>query len=176
MKYFRYELNFFIIALISNIIKAQSQLKFKYPTSITLSNKNIFVIEENGIFICSQDFTTIREDTCDEKRVELHAHTKMSDMDGVTDVGALVKRAIKWGHKAVAITDHGVVQAFPDAEHAIEGDFKVIYGLEAYLVDDLKEIVSNSDNRNIKDKYVVFDIETTGFSPVKDMIIEIGFF
>ncbi|MBR1391996.1 MAG: PolC-type DNA polymerase III [Lachnospiraceae bacterium] len=111
-----------------------------------------------------------------KKRVELHCHTKMSDMDGVTDVGALIKRAHEWGHRAIAITDHGNVQAFPVANHALpdDPDFKVIYGVEAYLVDDLKEIVENSKNQKLSDSYVVFDIETTGFSPHVNKIIEIG--
>ena len=122
------------------------------------------------------DFTTIRMDNSPLKRVELHCHTKMSDMDGVTDVGDLVKRAYKWGHKALAITDHGNVQAFPIANHALpdDPDFKIIYGVEAYLVDDLKDIVENSKNQSLQDTYVVFDIETTGFSPLVNKIIEIG--
>ena len=121
-----------------------------------------------------QDFSTSRMDDCEEKRVELHAHTKMSDMDGLTDTKALVTTAQKWGHKAVAITDHGVVQAFPDAAHAKDKDFKVIYGMEAYLVDDIQDIAINTKGQSLDDTYVVFDIETTGFGPVKDKIIEIG--
>lgn len=122
------------------------------------------------------DFTEVRQDTSPVKRVELHAHTLMSDMDAVVDVKTLIKRAISWGHNAIAITDHGVVQAFPDANHAIENvdNFKVIYGVEAYLVDDLKDIVENSKGQSLMDSYVVFDIETTGFGPVNDRIIEIG--
>ena len=111
------------------------------------------------------DFTTIRMDNSVEKRVELHCHTKMSDMDGVTDVKDIVKRAMKWGHKAIAITDHGDVQAFPEANHAVADGFKVIYGVEAYLVDDTKDIVFNSFNQIIECDCVVFDLETTGFSP-----------
>ena len=124
----------------------------------------------------SSDFTTERVDNSAEKRVELHCHTKMSDMDGVSDVKDIVKRAKKWGHKAIAITDHGDVQAFPDANHAIspDDDFKVIYGVEAYLVDDLKGIVTHSKNQSLKSDYVVFDLETTGFSPESNRIIEIG--
>ena len=118
------------------------------------------------------DFTTVRMDNSAEKRVELHCHTKMSDMDGVSDVKDIVKRAMKWGHKAIAITDHGDVQAFPDANHAIDDTFKVIYGVEAYLVDDTKDIVENSHNQSIDDNYVVFDIETTGFSSEVNKIIE----
>ena len=124
----------------------------------------------------SSDFTTSRMDNSAEKRVELHCHTKMSDMDGVSDVKDIVKCAMKWGHKAIAITDHGDVQAFPDANHAVPGDadFKVIYGVEAYLVDDIKGIVTDSRGQSLQEDYVVFDLETTGFSPESNRIIEIG--
>ena len=128
-----------------------------------------------GIKKCA-DFTTVRMDTSVEKRVELHCHTKMSDMDGVSDVKDIVRRAMKWGHKAIAITDHGDVQAFPDANHTVpsDSDFKVIYGVEAYLVDDLKGLVTDSRNQDLDADYVVFDLETTGFSPETNRIIEIG--
>ena len=103
----------------------------------------------------------------------------MSDMDGVSEVKDLVKRAHDWGHKAIAITDHGVVQAFPDANHYIEtldkdDPFKVIYGVEGYLVDDLTDVAVGEKGQTLDDVYVVFDLETTGFSPIKDKIIEIG--
>ncbi|TCL56523.1 DNA polymerase-3 subunit alpha (Gram-positive type) [Kineothrix alysoides] len=141
------------------------------------------------------DFTSSRSDNSARKRVELHCHTKMSDMDGVSEAKDIVKRAYKWGHPAIAITDHGVVQSFPDANHVWEdlwkaekgkrkeaGDknpdkqdfFKVIYGMEAYLVDDLKEIVTGDKGQDFDSTFVVFDIETTGFSPVHNRIIEIG--
>ena len=122
------------------------------------------------------DFTTSRMDNSTRKRVELHCHTKMSDMDGVTDVKDIIKRAKKWGHKAIAITDHGCVQSFPDANHALDhdDDFKVIYGVEGYLVDDLKKIVTNDKGQSLQESYVVFDIETTGLSPINNRIIEIG--
>ncbi|MDE6926359.1 MAG: PHP domain-containing protein, partial [Acetatifactor sp.] len=141
------------------------------------------------------DFTTTRMDTAPHKRVELHCHTKMSDMDGVSEAKAIVKRAFKWGHRAIAITDHGVVQSFTDANHVWDdlwkeekkkreqaGDahpdkqdfFKVIYGVEAYLVDDLREIVTGDKGQSLDESFVVFDIETTGFSPVNNRIIEIG--
>ena len=128
-----------------------------------------------GIKKCA-DFTTVRMDTSVEKRIELHCHTKMSDMDGVSDVKDIVKRAMKWGHKAIAITDHGDVQAFPDANHTVpsDSDFKVIYGVEAYLVDDLKGMVTDSQNQDLDADYVVFDLETTGFSPETNRIIESG--
>nr|MCR4727277.1 PolC-type DNA polymerase III [Lachnospiraceae bacterium] len=146
-----------------------------------------------GIMV-SKDFREKRLDTAPEKRVELHCHTKMSDMDGVSEVSDIVSRAYSWGHRAIAITDHGVVQSFPDANHTWEkfwkkekakkeeaGEtpdkqkfFKVIYGVEGYLVDDLSQTVTDSKNQSIDDVYVVFDIETTGFSSVKNKIIEIG--
>ena len=119
-----------------------------------------------------------------EKRVELHCHTKMSDMDGVSSAKDLIKRAIAWGHKALAITDHGLVQGFPEAFHALRDiekkykwepfDFKIIYGVEAYLVDDIKNIVTNSKGQSLDKSYVVFDLETTGFSAINNRIIEIG--
>ena len=122
------------------------------------------------------DFREKRVATYPEKRVELHCHTKMSDMDGVSEVSAILKRAKEWGHPALAITDHGAVQAFPDANHTISrnDDFKVIYGMEAYLVDDLKEIAVNTQGQSVHDSFVVFDLETTGFSCVQNQIIEIG--
>ncbi len=122
------------------------------------------------------DFTVVRKDESPVKRVELHAHTLMSDMDAVVDVKNLIKRAMSWGHKAIAITDHGVVQSFPEANHAVprDSEFKVIYGVEAYLVDDLKDIVEHSKGQGLNDSFVVFDIETTGFGPIHDQIIEIG--
>ncbi|WP_124067486.1 PolC-type DNA polymerase III [Clostridium sp. E02] len=124
----------------------------------------------------SEDFTGKRSDNSLEKRVELHCHTKMSDMDGVSEVKDIVKRAKKWGMPAIAITDHGCVQSFPDANHALEkgDDFKLIYGVEGYLVDDQKELVKNSKNQNFTNSFVVFDLETTGFSSTKNKIIEIG--
>ena len=121
------------------------------------------------------DFTEKRMDLSPVKRVELHAHTTMSDMDSVADCKKMLKTAMSWGHKAMAITDHGVVQAFTDANHCVEGtDFKPIYGVEGYLVDDLKPIVFDSENQDLDSRFIVFDIETTGFSAVNDRIIEIG--
>ena len=122
------------------------------------------------------DFTTKREDHSPKKRVELHAHTLMSDMDAVVDVKTMIKRAKSWGHKAIAITDHGVVQSFTEAAHCLDkdDDFKIIYGMEGYLVDDVKDIVENDKGQSLDDACVVFDIETTGFSATRDRIIEIG--
>lgn len=150
-------------------------LKVKGVTTIDRFDSELTIASVVGIKKIG-DFTVSREDNALEKRVELHCHTKMSDMDGVSDVKDIIKRAMKWGHKAIAITDHGVVQAFPDANHAVphDSDFKVIYGVEAYLVDDLKEIVEHSKNQDLHGRFVVFDLETTGFSPEKNRIIEIG--
>ncbi len=124
-----------------------------------------------------QDNRTTRKDYSVRKRVELHCHTKKSDMDGVSDAADIMKLADKWGMKALAITDHGVVQAFTDAFHAVDKvspDFQLIYGTEGYLVDDLKKIVNNDRGQTLNDTFVVFDLETTGISAIKDKIIEIG--
>ncbi|MDO5294346.1 MAG: PolC-type DNA polymerase III [bacterium] len=122
------------------------------------------------------DFTVKRKDEAPEKRVELHCHTVMSDMDAVTNVKPLIKRALEWGHPAIAITDHGVVQSFPEASHAISKDdpIKIIYGMEGYIVDDTKLIVENDKGQEIDSPCVVFDIETTGFDSSINHIIEIG--
>lgn len=131
------------------------------------------------------DFTEKRVDLAPVKRVELHCHTKMSDMDGITSAEDIVKGAVALGHKAVAITDHGVVHAFPEAFHTIrdlkskspekvpEG-FKIIYGMEGYVVDDLIDLVVNDKGQSFDDTFVVFDLETTGFNSIHDRIIEIG--
>ena len=116
-----------------------------------------------------------RMDGATEKRVELHCHTTMSAMDGTTPVGKIIERAAKWGHPAIAITDHGVVQAFPDAQIAAKKNkIKVLYGVEGYLVDDGIPLALNEKGQSLDDTYVVFDLETTGFSPKNDKIIEIG--
>jgi len=156
-------------------LKAGAFVKVKGVTVNDTFDRELTIATVIGLKKIS-DFTTIRMDNSVKKRVELHCHTKMSDMDGVTDVKDIIKRAKKWGHKAIAITDHGCVQSFPDANHALDKDdtFKVIYGVEGYLVDDLKEIVTDGKGQSLDEKYVVFDIETTGFSPVTNRIIEIG--
>ena len=159
-------------------IKKGAFLKIKGVTTIDKFDGELTIGSVTGIRKIS-DFTESRMDTAPEKRVELHCHTKMSDMDGVSEVVDILKRAHEWGHKAIAITDHGVVQAFPIANHFIEGldkddPFKVIYGVEGYLVDDLQDVAVNEKGQSLNGTYVVFDLETTGFSSIKDKIIEIG--
>ena len=116
------------------------------------------------------------KDLAETKRVELHLHTKMSSMDGMSSATDLISRAAKWGHKAIAITDHGVVQAFPEAmEAAKKHGIKVIYGVEGYLVNDENKLVDvGNELYSLDDEFVVFDIETTGLSNVNDRITEIG--
>ncbi len=119
----------------------------------------------------------VREDLAEVKRVELHMHTQMSQMDAMTSATDLIKRAMKWGWKSIAITDHGVVQAFPEA-HKLLGvdnpDMKIIYGVEAYLVPNGTPIVTNDKGQDIDTTYCVLDLETTGFSPKTEKITEVG--
>jgi len=112
-----------------------------------------------------------------EKRVELHLHTRMSAMDATTDAAAAVKRAISWGHSAIAITDHGVLSAFPDAWHAGDGKIKIIYGVEAYFQNDVDERVAvhgPCGTWRLDGEFIAFDLETTGLNKKQDRIIEIG--
>ena len=179
---------------ITSVMKEGAFVKLKGMTAVDKFDRELTIGSLAGIKKIP-DFTTSREDRSVRKRVELHCHTKMSDMDGVSEAKDIVKRAYKWGHPAIAITDHGVVQSFPDANHVWEdlwkaeknrckeagepepdkqGFFKVIYGVEAYLVDDLHEIATNEKGQDFGADFVVFDIETTGFSPTNNRIIEIG--
>ena len=116
-----------------------------------------------------------RVDTSDKKRVELHAHTQMSSMDALCNTKKLVKQAATWGHKAIAITDHGVVQAFPEAMDAGKANgIKILYGVEGYLVEDNAPIIRDANDKDLSQTFVVFDLETTGFSNKNDKITEIG--
>ena len=163
-------------------VKKGAFLKLKGVTVIDRYDSELTIGSVSGIKKIA-NFAVTRMDTSPVKRIELHCHTKMSDMDGVTDAKALVKRAYEWGHPAIAITDHGVVQAFPEANHCFDAyggcvpkdsDFKVLYGMEAYLVDDTKGIVHEPKGQRLDGDFVVFDIETTGFSSLAHQIIEIG--
>ena len=138
----------------------------RYEREITIIPKDISRVQ------CIQ-----RTDDAPVKRVELHAHTNMSAMDALCDAGKLVKQAAKWGHRAIAITDHGVVQAFPDAAAAAKsagGDFKVLYGVEGYLVNDMVQIVTGDHTQPLDGEYIVFDVETTGLSAATERLTEIG--
>ena len=158
-------------------IKKKNFIKVKGIAALDRYDQEISIANVSGIRK-SYDNREVRNDLALNKRVELHCHTKMSDMDGVSSVSDIMRQAIRWGHKALAITDHGVVQAFTEAYHTLKDiqgdykkkgeklDFKLIYGVEAYLVDDTKQIVTNPKGQQFTDTYVVFDLETTGFSAV----------
>ena len=134
----------------------------RYDGDLTLEPVNIVTVERE-----------VRNDTAQEKRVELHLHTKMSALDAVTDTVEVIQRAAEWGHQAIAITDHGVVHSFPDAMYAANDKIKVIYGVEGYYINDVQAAVTG-DLGALDSETVIFDIETTGLSPSEDAIIEIG--
>ena len=117
-----------------------------------------------------------REDTAPEKRVELHLHTKMSNMDALTDTKSVIQTAIRWGHPAIAITDHGVAQSFPDAWRAAGDKIKILYGMEGYFVNNLDDriAVHGTQDAPLESEIVCFDIETTGLRVDRELITEIG--
>ena len=176
-------------------LKEQACVRVKGEPKYDTFDREIAIAFPIGIAKAEKRLSN-REDRAERKRAELHCHSKMSDMDAVAHVGDLVKQAYKWGMPGIAITDHGVVQALTDAAHVWEdlykkardaakeqGEpvpdrqdfFKVIGGMECYLVDDTKTAVTNSEGQSLSDSaYVVFDLETTGFSPHKNNIIEFG--
>ncbi len=137
----------------------------KYEHDVTISPRNIMLVKKMK-----------KQDTAQKKRVELHLHSSKSAMDGLASITNLINQAHDWGHPAVAITDHGVCQSFPDAMYLTDrwDDFKVIYGVEAYYVDDMVAAVKGSSQRDFKGEFIVFDLETTGLSPVNDRMTEIG--
>lgn len=162
-------------AIRSNI-KTGKFIKVKGIVLFDTYSKELSISSIRGIKP-GNDTRTLRMDNYEGmKRVELHAHTQMSELDSVMAVGDYVKTAKRWGHNAIAITDHGVVQSFPDADHALssDDDLKVLYGMEAYLVDDLIDTVINDKGQDFDGEFVVFDLETTGIGAKSNQIIEIG--
>ena len=162
---------------IEDILRKGNALKVCGQTSIDRFDSELTLGFIRGIK--KYEINNADEHVDDEeiKRVELHCHTKMSDFDGVSSAEDIIKEAQRLGMSAIAITDHGNVQNFTEAYHVVEklkSPFKVIYGMEAYVVDDVKSLVLNPGEYSLDDDYVVFDIETTGFSAKNDKIIEIG--
>ena len=141
----------------------------KYDREISIKPYDIMVVEKIP-----------KMDNAPQKRVELHCHSKMSSMDSVAEVSDIVNTAARWGHPAVAITDHGVVQAYPDAVMALDSvrskgsNLKLIYGVEDYFVNDCEEAVHGEDNRPLDGEFIVFDVETTGLSSATERLTEIG--
>ena len=141
----------------------------RYENDLVITPRNVMTVEQ-----------VTRMDKAPEKRVELHLHTNMSAMDGVSSAEALIKRAEKWGHSAVAVTDHGVVQAFPEAMNTLDAirktnpDFKVIYGVEGYFVNDMVPALKGRAEGDFNREMIVFDVETTGLSNQTDRLTEIG--
>ncbi len=156
------------------------KLTLKKGTAILVSGKIEYDSYAHDFAINFADIIKVkripRMDNYPEKRVELHCHTNMSAMDAVTDPVTLIKRAASWGHQAMAITDHGCVQAFPDCMYNMPDNFKVIYGCEAYIVNDIdrSKILKKPDSRDLNGEVIVFDVETTGLSYSCDRLTSIG--
>ena len=173
-----------VMKIIDDVNNQERYESLKKGATILIRGEAVDDKYDREISIKPYDIMTVqrirRTDDAAEKRVELHCHTKMSAMDAVCDVGDVIKTAFSWGHKAIAITDHGVVQAYPDAMKAVDGirkgggDFKVIYGVEAYFVNDCVGAVNGSDDRPLSGSFVVFDVETTGLSAASERLTEIG--
>ncbi|EJP19976.1 DNA polymerase III, alpha subunit, Gram-positive type [Lachnoanaerobaculum sp. ICM7] len=159
-------------AVKANIVKG-NYIKVNGMALIDKFDSELTVSSIKGIKKCEKFEENIRMDNEPVKRVELHCHTKMSDFDGVSSASDIINQVKNWGMDAIAITDHGNIQGFTEASH-VKNPPKIIYGVEGYLVDDLKELVTNPSDKTLDDGFIVFDIETTGFSAKNDAITEIG--
>jgi DNA polymerase-3 subunit alpha (Gram-positive type) len=156
---------------IKSSIKEGACLKVRGEAQYDKFSKELTVLASDIINITKEE----KYDNAKEKRVELHLHTQMSALDAVTSAKDLIQRAAKWGHKAIAITDHGVVQAYPDAYYAgKKNNIKILYGVEAYLLDDNVPVAYNVKGQSLDGDFVAFDIETTGLNAYTEKITEIG--
>ncbi len=169
-----------IFAKTSDVDEVEKLSGLKKGTAILVSGKIDYDSYARDICIMPTSIIKVKRimkmDNYPEKRVELHCHTNMSAMDAVTDPVTLINRAAAWGHQAMAITDHGCVQAFPDCMYNMPKNFKVIYGCEAYVVNDIDRdlILKSPDDRNLNDEYIIFDVETTGLSFSNDRLTSIA--
>ena len=156
---------------IKSSIKEGACLKVRGEAQYDKFSKELTVLASDIINIPKEE----KCDNAKEKRVELHLHTQMSALDAVISAKDIIQRAAKWGHKAIAITDHGVVQAYPDAYYAgKKNNIKILYGVEAYLLDDNVPVAYNVKGQSLDGDFVVFDIETTGLNAYTEKITEIG--
>ncbi len=157
-------------------LKENPFIKIKGSISLDKFDNELSLVQIRGIEI-ARDFREVRIDDYDVKRVELHLHTAMSDQDGTIDVKRLINRAKLWGHSAMAITDNGNVQAFPEVAKFAKDDIKILYGMQGYLCDDIKPIANiktGDEAYRLDGEMVIFDLETTGLNASKESIIEIG--
>lgn len=173
------------LKIIELVKKAEAVLEsIKAGKTVAVNGEVVYDTYDNCTNVKPKDISLVKRkkkiDEAPVKRVELHCHTNMSTMDGMTPSDKIVRQAFDWGMTSIAITDHGVCQGFPDAMYEVDkirkggGEFKVIYGLEAYQINDDTRIVFGMDKRPLTDEFIVFDLETTGLSAANERIIEIG--